>query len=153
MLALVTMLVAAPVPKDPARVEAPTVRHVSTTQRGGHAYLKFEISNWNDAPLHYSGYTSDSFEGGLKAGAIMPVYRLETKQGKEWNARRLGWCGTGRGPVTIPAKGKGTFEVPVPDGLWDEARIGVTWFTGADRKTADVAWGVVASTDATPKEP
>ena len=152
MLTLLCVLLAAPVPKEPV-VLAPIVKHTGTIARGEYVYVQFELTNPNATALHYTGYTSDSFEGGLKDGVISPLYRLETKQGKEWKAQLVGWCGTGRGPVTIPARGKGTFEALVPAGEWDEARIGVVWFTGADRKTSDVAWGVVARKDAAPKKP
>jgi hypothetical protein len=153
MLTLFSVLLLAPVPKDATKPEAPAVKHVGTVERGGHVYLQFEFTNPTAAPLHYVGYTSDSFEGGLKEGVISPLYRLETKRGKEWKAQEMGWCKTGRGPVTISAKGKGTFEVVLPAGEWDEVRFGVTWFTGADRKTSDVAWGAVARKDAEPKKP
>jgi hypothetical protein len=63
----------------------------------------------------------------------------------------MGWCGTGIGPVSIPAKGKGTFEALLPEGEWDEARFGVTWHTRPDRKVANVAWVAVSHKDAAPK--
>jgi hypothetical protein len=153
MLTLLSVLLAAPVPRDPIRVEAPIIKHTGTVERGGHVYLQFEVTNFNDAPLHYTGYTSDSFEGGLQQGVISPLYRLETKQGQEWKGHVMGWCKTGVGAVAIPAKARATFGAPVPAGEWDEVRFGVTWFTGADRKTSDVAWVAVARKDAAPKKP
>jgi hypothetical protein len=150
LLSFAALLLAAPVPAD--TVKPPEVRHVGTVERNGHRFVKFEVVNPNAADLHYRGYTSNSFEGGLKAGVISPQYRVELKKGKDWKAQPMGWCGTGIGPVTIPAKGKGTFEVLAPAGEWDEARFGVVWFTGADRKTSSVAWGTVTRKDVTPKD-
>jgi hypothetical protein len=152
MLATITLLLAAPVPEHLDKPKPPEVRHTGTIERGMYVVLQFEVTNTNTADLHYTGYLSNSFEGGLKSGVIAPMYQVELRQGKDWKAHQVGWCGTGKGPVTIPAKGKGTFEATAPAGEWDEARVGVTWFTGADRKTADVAWGTVTRKDATPKK-
>jgi hypothetical protein len=53
----------------------------------------------------------------------------------------LGWCKTGVGPVSIPARGKVTFQVHVTDGGWKQLKIGLAWFDAPDRKgTAAVAW-------------
>lgn len=153
MLPLCCALVLAPVPRDPTKTEPPTVKHTGTIARNGRVLLQFEMKNPNAAPLHYSGYTSDSFEGGLQAGVISPLYRLELKLNAEWKTKDVGWCKTGVGPVTIPGGGTGTFEVLVPEGEWDAARFGVTWFTRADRKVRDVAWVIVARKETVPKEP
>ena len=149
MLALAALLLAAPVPTE--KVKPPEVRFVGTVEHGKYVFLKFEVFNPNAADLHYTGYTADSFDGGLKAGVIAPLCRVELRTGTDWKAQAQRWCKTGVGPVTIPAKGKGTFEVVAPTGEWDEARFGVTWFTRADRKTSDVAWGTVTRKDANPK--
>ena len=152
MLATIaTLLLAAPVPRD--TMKPPEVRHVGTVKRKGVVLFQFEMINPNTADLHYTGYTSGSFEGGRVAGVIAPLHRLKFKTGADWKDFPKGWCKTGVGPVTIPAKGKGTFEVLVPKEEWDEARFGVTWFTGADRKTPNVAWVTVSRKDAEPKAP
>jgi hypothetical protein len=153
MFATITaLLLAAPVPKHFEKVKPPEVRHTGIVERSGYMYLQFEVTNPNAADLHYTGYLSNSFEGGLKTGVIAPMYQVELRKDKDWKTHQVGWCGTGKGPVTIPARGKGTFEALVPEGEWDEARFGVTWFTGADRKTANVARGAVTRKAATPKK-
>ncbi len=92
------MLLAAPVSERPTRVEAPVIKHTGTVERGGSVYLQFEVTNLNDAALHYHGYTSHSIEGGLKDGAITPLYRLETKRGRGAAVAVLG-AKRGVGPV------------------------------------------------------
>lgn len=153
MLPTITvLLLAAPVPDHLKAVKPPEVRHTGAIQRGQYVYLQFEVTNPNAADLHYTGYKGDSFDGRLKEGVISPIYWVELRKGKDWKEHPMGWCGTGRGPVTIPAKGKGTFDALLPDGDWDEARFGVTWFTGTDRKTANVAWGAVPRKAVNPKK-
>ena len=149
---LAALLLAAPVPKHLDKMKPPEVHYVGTVERAGYVIFRFEVTNPNSADLHYQGYLSESFEGGPK-DAIWPAYSVELRNGKDWKEHQMGWCGTGRGPVTIPAKGKGTFEALALPGEWDEVRIGLTWFAGADRKTADVAWGAVTREAAVPKSP
>ena len=152
MLALVSVLLAAPVPDHLASAKAPTVRHTGTVERGGYVYLQFEITNPNVADLHYRGYTSDAIDAGPRMREIAPLYQVELKQDKEWKAHNLGWCKTGVGTVTIRAKTTAIFEASVPAGEWTEARIGVVWYTGPDRKTSDTAWGTITRQEATPKK-
>lgn len=153
MLATLTaLLLAAPVPRD-AGAKPPEVRHTGTVERNGGVVLQFELVNPTAADLHYRGYTPDSFEGGLKAGVVAPLYRLEFRTGSDWKAQEMGWCKTGVGSVTIPAKGKGTFEVARPAGAWDEVRVGVTWYIGVDRNKSEVAWGAVTRKDSEPNGP
>jgi hypothetical protein len=132
----------------PAKPEPPAVKLLRVAEGGA---LTFEVTNPNAAPLPYVGYLPESFDGGLKAGTIAPLYKLELLRDKAWKPHEMGWCGTGRGPVTLPAKGKVTFEVPPPGGEWEEFRVGLTWFGTAERKDPAVAWSkAVSRKDATP---
>jgi hypothetical protein len=131
---VVTLLLALPT-APPSKPEPPSIKLVSS--KNG---LTFEVANPNAEALPYVGYTSDSFEGGLKPGIISPMYRIELLKGKEWTAYNIGWCGTGLGPVSIPAKGKATFTLIPPPGEWDKFRVGMTWFKTTDRKELAVAW-------------
>ncbi len=121
----------------PAKLEPPKVELLSVAKDGA---LIIQVSNPNAEPLPYVGYLSSSFEGGLKEGTIAPIYGIELLRDKEWQAKKIGWCGTGIGPVSIPANGKVTFQIPLPEGEWDRFRVGLTWYTTADGKESAVAW-------------
>jgi hypothetical protein len=123
-------------PEPAAVLKAPLVKYVGL--KGG--AMVFEVSNPNKQPVPYAGYTSDSFEGGLEKGTIAPLYQVELRQGKAWKAHRMGWCGTGPGAVKVPGKGKATFTVHAPPGAWDEIRVGLRWYTTAERKGGATAW-------------
>jgi hypothetical protein len=147
------LLLAAPAP-EPPKLEPPVVKFRAATSRGGHARLIFEVTNPNRQPLPYVGYTADSFSPSLKAETIAPLYQVELRQGKAWKAKPMGWCGTGIGQVSLPARGKVTFEVLLPEGDWEAVRVGLTWFPSSDRKGAATAWSAgVSRKDATPKAP
>jgi hypothetical protein len=129
-------LLLTPAAEPAARPEKPVLRF--TGSKDGR--LAFQLSNPSAESLPYVGYLSDSFEGGLAKGTIAPLYRIEVLRGKEWKAHNMGWCGTGLGKVSIPAKGKATFAVYRPDGDWDRVRVGVTCFKSAERKEPQVVW-------------
>jgi hypothetical protein len=137
-------------PEPAAVLKAPVVKYVGL--KGG--AMVFEVSNPNKQSVPYVGYTSDSFEGGLEKGTIAPLYQVELRQGKAWKAHNVGWCGTGVGPVKVPGKGKATFTVHAPGGEWGEVRVGLRWYTTADRKgAAATAWsGAVTRKAATPRK-
>jgi hypothetical protein len=148
------LLLAAPAadPEPPATLKAPVVKFIGL--KGG--ALVFEVSNPNKQALPYIGYTSESFAGGLEKGTIAPIYKVELCQAKAWKEHRMGWCGTGKGPVSVPGKGKATFTAHAPGGEWDEVRIGVTWYATADRKgAATTAWSdaVTRKAATAPKAP
>jgi hypothetical protein len=124
------LLVASLPGADPAKVQPPVVKFTGVTARGT---LGFEVSNPNADPLPYFGYTADSFMPPIPEGTIRPLYNIEVKAGKEWAAKQMGWCKTGVGPVTLPAKGKVTFEAHLPQGEWDELKIGLRWYEKPDR--------------------
>ncbi len=135
------LLLATTVPADePAKPTPPIFKLTGATERDGFVSLTFELTNPNAAALPYLGYTSDSFDPKIPDGKIAPLYKVEQLLGKEWKAHKLGWCGTGIGPVSIPAMGKVTFAAHVPAGEWKEIRIGLVWFTNADEKDPQTAW-------------
>jgi hypothetical protein len=137
--------------EPPAKPERPGVKFLSVAKDG---MLIFGLSNPNAEPLPYLGYQPDSFEGGLKKGIIAPLYRVEVLRGKEWNAHKMGWCGTGLGEESIPRKGKATFAVGLPGGDWERFRVGLTWFKSADRKESAIAWSdALSKNDVTLKKP
>ncbi len=128
---------AAPPPKIPTRLESPVVKFLGVAKSG---MLAFEVSNPNAAPLPYYGYTPESFTPRLAEGTAAPWYRVELRRGNEWKPMQDGRCGVGRGPVSVPARGKVTFEAQVPGGVWDELRVGLPWFRTADWRDPAVTW-------------
>ncbi len=118
----------------------PVFKLTSATEKDGFVTLTFQVTNPNPTPLPYLGYTSDSFDPKIPDGTIVPLHKVGLLQGKEWKEYKLAWCGTGIGPVTIPANGKVTFAADVPIGEWAEIRIGLVWFVSADEKDPQTAW-------------
>ena len=135
----------AEVAKEPkvqtSKLQAPKVKCTAVKEADGHISASFEVTNPNAVPLPYVGYTSDSFEGGLKEGTIAPIYGIELKQKEKWDKHSVGFCGTGIGPVTLPARTKVTFGVALPLADWDAAKVGLSWWdSAADETKAVVAW-------------
>jgi hypothetical protein len=140
LVAFMAIAVEPPAAK-PGDLKPPSVRFTGATEQEGYIFASFEVTNPNDASLPYVGYTSDSFEGGLKDGAIAPIYRIELKNEDRWNKHDVGFCGTGIGPVTLPPKSKVTFQAVLPAGEWDAAKVGLSWwYPTADESKATVAW-------------
>ena len=127
-------------PEPAPKLKPPLLKLNSSAVSQGNVALYFEISNPNASALPYVGYTSDSFEGGLKAGTIAPIYRVEVLRDKAWKAAPIGWCGTGIRPVSIPAKRQVTFSVLQPMGEWGAVRVGLAWFPASDQKKSEIAW-------------
>jgi hypothetical protein len=123
-----------------AKPTSPVFKLTSATEKDGLVTLTFQVTNPNLTPLPYLGYTSDSFDPKIPDGTIVPLHKVGLLQGKEWKEYKSGWCGTGIGPVTIPANGKVTFGAQVPIGEWAEIRIGLVWFVSADKKDPQTAW-------------
>jgi hypothetical protein len=138
----VSALMALAIESDqPSELKPPVVKCTGVSPGEGFISATFDVTNPNDMPLPYVGYTSDSFEGGLKEGTISPIYRIEVKQRDQWNKHGVGFCGTGIGPVTLPSKKSVTFAVALPAAEWDAAKVGLTWWPpGADSENAVVAW-------------
>lgn len=153
----VALIAAAAVSADDAAkssLKAPVVKFAGAKQQDGFVLASFEVTNPNDVPLPYVGYTSDSFAGGLPEGTISPIYRIELKHDDwDWKNHPVGFCGTGIGPVSLSAKKKVTFGVHLPAGDWKAARVGLTWReSAADETQATVAWsGEIGRQDAEPK--
>jgi hypothetical protein len=127
-------------PEPTPRLKPPMLKLTSSSVSNGNVALYFEVINPNAAPIPFVGYTPDSFEGGLKAGTIAPIYRVELLHNKARKPHSIGWCGTGIGPVSIPAKGQVTFSVLQPIGEWDAVRVGLSWFPTSDRTKPEIAW-------------
>ncbi len=100
----------------------------------GHLRLIFEASNPNEAPLPYRGYLAEGFAPPLHKGVIAPHYLIEFRRDGKWKPEPIGWCGTGAGPVQLPARGTAQFAVDVPKDNWHAVKVGVDWFATPDRK-------------------
>jgi hypothetical protein len=135
-----TFLLATAIAADAAMPTAPVLRLAGASESGGFVALTFEVTNPNAKPLPYLGYEPGSFDPKIPAGRIVPISKAELLQGKEWKEHKTGWCGTGIGPVTIPARGKVTFSVLIPAGEWEEVRVGLVWFATTDKKSPQTAW-------------
>jgi hypothetical protein len=140
-------------PEPKSKLKPPVLKLTSSSVSNGNVALYFEVTNPNAAPIPFVGYTPDSFEGGLKAGTIAPIYRVELLQDKAWKPQSIGWCGTGIGPVSIPAKRKVTFSVLQPIGDWEAVRVGLAWFPTSDRAKPEVAWSEPITRESLTKKP
>jgi hypothetical protein len=127
---------------DKPELVPPQVKFTGAKTTEGHTLWTFEVANPNDVPVPYVGYTSDSFEGGLPEGSISPLFRIQLQQAGEWKAHPVGFCGTGIGPVTLPAKSKVTFAVIAPPGDYSAAQVGLAWsHPGApEDQNPSIAW-------------
>jgi hypothetical protein len=134
------LLLATVIPSETPKPTAPVLRLTGASESSGFVALYFEVNNPNANPLPYLGYTPDSFDPKIPEGKIVPIHKAELFKGNKWEEDKIGWCGTGIGPVTIPAKGKVTFSVLVPAGDWEKVRIGLVWFASADEKSPNTAW-------------
>jgi len=134
------LLLATTISAEPPKQTAPVLRLAGAAESGGFVALTFEVTNPNDKPLPYLGYTPDSFDPKIPEGKIVPISKTELFQEKDWKEHKAGWCGTGIGPVSIPAKGKVTFAVLIPAGEWEKVRVGLVWFATADEKSPRTAW-------------
>jgi hypothetical protein len=130
----------APKPPEPAKLNPPEVKFTGAVERGGQSYLVFEVVNPNTAPIPYRGYTANSFEPKLAEGNIFPLHKAELLKGTAWKEDKIGWCGTGVGPVSVASQQKVRFEIPVPNGEWDEVRIGLVWYAAGYGKDSSTAW-------------
>jgi hypothetical protein len=122
-------------------VKPPEVR--ATIQKDPYGATVFEVTNPNDVAIPYIGYTSDSFDGGLPQGEIAPLYHVELKTADGWKKHEMGWCGTGRGHVTLAPKSTVRFGVHLPAGEWTAMRVGPSWSDPASPPAG--VWPVVWS--------
>jgi len=126
---LLPLMLVAPAPLA-ARLQPAVVKFLGSSKGS----LLFEVTNPNSVPLPYVGYRANAFSPPLKEGTMAPLYQVELRSGKMWKPVGIGWCGWGIGEVAVPARGKATFDVAVPEGQWDEVRVGLQWHPSADRK-------------------
>jgi hypothetical protein len=127
-------------PEPAPKLKPPQLKLMSSSVSSGNVALYFEVANPNASPIPFVGYTPDSFEGGLKSGTIAPIYRIELLHDKTWKPASIGWCGTGIGPVSIPAKGQVTFAVLQVIGDWEAMKVGLSWFPTTDHTKPEIAW-------------
>ncbi|AWM39705.1 hypothetical protein GobsT_19380 [Gemmata obscuriglobus] len=135
LFTLAALLVAA----DPVPPSAPIFKLIGTERVGERYRLTFEVTNPNADPMPYFGYTADSFQPKIPDGQICPLYQIQLRDEKEWKSHQPGWCKTGVGPVSIPAKGTVTFEAHVPADGWREVRVGLRWSENPKAKS-QTAW-------------
>lgn len=125
---------------ETAKPSPPELKLIGITETDGMVAASFKVINPNSRSLPYLGYTPDSFDPKIPNGTIVPLHKIESFQGKEWKEHKLGWCGTGIGPVSIPAKGTVTFAVLVSAGEWEKLRVGLVWFASTDEKDHRTTW-------------
>ena len=135
---ILAVLVAA----QPAKPAPPEVKFTGAEVRGSSTVMAFELVNPSSDPIPYLGYRPDGFTPKLPEGKVSPLYTAEYRtKGGEWKKDPIGWCGQGRGPVSVAGKTGGKFEAPVyKEGEWDEVRVGVVWYAGGHGKEPQTAW-------------
>jgi hypothetical protein len=134
-LVALSVLAAAPDVDPEPPLAAPVIKLKSATVEKEQVNLTFEVTNRSGVAVPYTGYM-----GLPNDSEIAPIYRIQERKEKVWKDKGLGWCGTGRGPVTLPARGKVTFTVGVAERDWDEMKVGLVWFATEERKEPKVAW-------------
>lgn len=144
MLFAASMLIALAAPLGPknaeGKLETPTVRFQGLSVAGNPI---LEVANPNAVPLPFSGYaTTKNGSEGVVDGKISPLFAVQVRQGEQWKEHVLGWCGTGTGPVTIPAKTKVVFEAyAAPAAGGEEIKIGLRWYATENRSgPGEIAW-------------
>jgi hypothetical protein len=124
----------------PARVQPPHLRFKGASRGQGwvsYVHLTFEVSNPNAAPLVLPAAVGINPSRGQMN--LAPFYALELRRGGAWEASAVGlggYCGPVGRPL-LPANAKATLHVLVPEGGWDEARVGLDW---KRRGVAGKAW-------------
>jgi hypothetical protein len=150
LLSAALVLAVAAEPDPTKRPQPPAVHFHGFTDTGA---LQFAVTNPNRVPLPYVGYTNDSIVPRSPDEVIHPAYRIELCRNQVWQLKDARWCKSGMGPVTVPASGTVTFRLLVPEGEWDEIRVGLMWVPSGEHKgERAIAWGpAISRTDATPK--
>jgi len=137
-------------PPQPAVAVVPRVRFlgVSTTRPPrGQVHLQFQVENLAPVPLPYAGYRPGPQDRPGAGGSIAPLYSLQFERKGGWKPSRLGWCGTGTGPVRLEPQSKATFLLSVPLDDWKAMKAGLTWYPTEERQDPQVAWS-----DAVPRK-
>lgn len=140
---LLSLAAAAVAPGAEAPLKEPRLTITAGSGRplsNGVVALDVRVENPNDAPVPYVGYTPESFGGSLPADTIAPLYRLEALRKGKWEPVTLGFCGTGRGPVSLAARARRHFEAAVPASEWDSIRVGLVCYAEAARAQPRVTW-------------
>jgi hypothetical protein len=150
LLSAALVLTVAAEPDPTKRPQPPVVHFHGFTDMGA---LQFAVTNPNRVPLPYVGYTNNSIVPRSPDDVIHPLYRIELRRNNVWKPQEIGWCKSGMGPVTVPAKGTVTFDFLPPQGEWDEIKVGLAWFPSGEHKgERAIAWGpAISRTDAAPK--
>lgn len=122
----------------PPRVRFAGIASVPATR--GLVHLRFEVTNRGSAPLPYMGYLPQPGAAPPPDFGISPIYSLQYQRDGQWKPHRLGWCGTGTGPVRLEPGKTASFVVSVPPGDWEAMKAGITWYTSEERSQPQVAW-------------
>ena len=139
-----TRPIAALLPDWRPTVGGPAAQIVFTSRqvepRGSHS-LHFVLLNSGNASLYFSGYSPDSYRGGMPVGQIGPVYSKERKVGEKWQKVVMGWCGTGMEQRRLLPGQAGYFRV-FPDPDEPTMRIGVPLLRteSASYREAEIVW-------------
>lgn len=101
-----------------------------------------EVTNPNPIPLSCIAYRP----GGWKKNVlytrkeISPLYQVEMQKKGKWEPNRVGWCGTGAGPVILPPKTTKIFTAFLRKDGWEHARVGLSWFPSDRLAETATAW-------------
>ena len=144
----------APLPAPaPRKAEPPAVRLLRASSEEGPGWATFEATNPNPTPLPFFGCRVEP-EGKAGAGRFRAHYDVKASRGGTWERFTPKRCKLRVDPVSIPPRGRVTFDVYVPAGRWDEVRIGFPWFPSAGRDEPATAWSsAVKREDLAPKSP
>jgi hypothetical protein len=134
------------------QLQAPLLKIVGVSQADPEQLLVDAI-NPNDHPVSYHGYLRDSFSPDIPAGWIYPIYQIEQMVDGKAEVVNLGWCGTGRGEVTLPAMARQRFHVRLRDGVTADFRIGVGWESEQPDQPHRTVWTEMLSRDAIARLP
>jgi len=138
--AALLLVTAAPAPKKTERkLEPPTVKFLRASSEMGHGWVTFEATNPNPSPLPFFG-CSVKPKGKSEGTRYIAHYEVTALRAGKWEPFTPKRCKIRVDPVTIPARGKVTFDVSVPAGTWDEIKVGLRWFPSADREAPMTAW-------------
>jgi hypothetical protein len=126
--------------KPPEKFEPLQVKFLSAVAKGERTLLVFELTNSTVVPIGYNGSEPKDSEILPNQKLMAPhcaLRLLDTKTGKSRDLNKQ----TIDANATLPAMGKGRFEVPLPAAEWDELSVGIRWFEmRADPGQSGIAW-------------